>query len=34
MVYIVIDKFGGAEYASIIINEDGINKLFETLRQR
>lgn len=27
-MYIVIEKHGGAEYATIVTNEDGTNKLF------
>lgn len=28
-MYIVIERFGGAEYASIVTDEDGNNKVFE-----
>lgn len=28
-MYIVIEKFGGAEYASIVTDENGNNKVFE-----
>lgn len=30
-MYIVIETFGGVEYASIVTDEDGNNKVFETL---
>jgi hypothetical protein len=30
-MYIVIEKHGGAEYAIICMNEDGSNKLFNTI---
>ena len=32
-MYIVIEKHGGWEYASICTNEDGTNKLFNTLEE-
>jgi len=28
--YIVIERFGGADYAAIVTNEDGSNKIFDT----
>jgi hypothetical protein len=30
MAYIVIEAFGGAEYATIVMDEDGNNKIFDT----
>lgn len=30
-MYIVIEKFGGAEYASIVTDENGSNKVFESM---
>lgn len=30
MTYIVIETFGGAEYAAIVTNEDGENKVFDS----
>lgn len=30
MAYIVIEAFGGAEYAAIVTNEDGSNQVFDT----
>lgn len=30
-MYIVIEKHGGAEYASIVTNEDGETKVFYTI---
>lgn len=33
MSYIVIEKFGGAEYATIVIDENGKNKVFETIEE-
>lgn len=32
-MYIVIEKHGGWEYAAIVTNEDGENKLFDTLKE-
>lgn len=32
-MYIVIEKFGGAEYACIVTNEDGENKVFDTIEE-
>jgi hypothetical protein len=29
-MFIVIEKFGGAEYAIIVMDEDGNNKIFDT----
>lgn len=29
-MYIVIEKHGGAEYATIVMNEDGSNMVFTT----
>ncbi len=31
MSYIVIETFGGAEYAIIVTDEDGVNKVFDEL---
>jgi len=28
--FIVIERFGGADYATIVTNEDGSNKIFDT----
>lgn len=30
MAYIVIEKFGGAEYATIVTDEDGNTMVFDT----
>lgn len=30
MAYIVIEAFGGAEYATIVMDENGNNKVFDT----
>ena len=30
MAYIVIEKFGGLEYAAIVTDEEGNNKIFDT----
>ena len=32
-MYIVIEKHGGAEYAIIVTNEQGENKIFETIEK-
>lgn len=31
--YIIIETHGGAEYAAIVTNEDGENKIFETFEE-
>jgi len=30
MAYIVIEAFGGAEYATIVMEENGSNKIFDS----
>lgn len=32
-MYIVIEKHGGWEYAAIVTNEDGSNKIFDTIEE-
>lgn len=32
-MFIVIEIFGGAEYASIVTDEDGDNKIFDTAEE-
>lgn len=31
--FIVIEVFGGPEYATICMNEDGVNKVFDTYEE-
>lgn len=31
--YIVIEKHGGWEYAIVVTNEDGTNKIFDTIEE-
>ena len=33
MLYIIIEKFGGAEYASIVTDENGNNKVFNDIKE-
>ena len=33
MKYIVIETHGGPEFAAIVTNEDGTNKVFDTLEE-
>lgn len=32
-MYVVIEKFGGAEYAAIVTDEEGNNKVFDTFEE-
>lgn len=32
-MYIVIEKHGGWEFATIVTNEDGTNKIFDTVEE-